>query len=291
MKDLNYLLIEAMEFKMSGYTRLSASYYSKLAHCIYEGLSGKGLVNIISRMVNRSKSFGFIDVATLNVENIVYTYDVANNLSLGNEKNYLATAETSGFVKKIYSRIYLDDSYRELAFSMFILSMVSPSDYLRHETDINWLLGRFKFNNTKLGSEDGVYIRGRNHLAILACYLCNASNGEDYGVNPYDFVYYMLKTATDIPGILQANNLRFGCCDVFSFSDETIKKYKEEILVILPMLINAGNIKKESIEKLLYKSGDTVCEQFVEMNINSLIGYWDEQCQVVEFERKCVLCS
>ena len=290
MKDMNYLLIEAMDFKISGYSRISMSYYSKLAECIYNGLSNSSQVYIMSRILNQSSNFGFGEVISQNVENIVYQYSVSGNMGLCSEKNYLAVAETSPFVKKVYSRIYLDESYRELAFSMFILNMVSPLDYLKHETDINWVLGRFKLSTTGLGSEDGVYIKPSVHVAMLAYYLSNISFGEDYGINPYDLVYYMLKAGNTVSKVLFVNNLPFGSYDVFDFSDETIKKYGAEMLSILPLLIKAGNIKKENVERLLYESGGMNCLTDIEIDFYTLMDYWDNQVKVIEFENKYTTC-
>lgn len=268
-KNMNYFLIEANKVKLGGYVKIKNSFLINIINLLYE--PGTSAYNkLISRYSSGiSSGYGHTSVQNL-IPNIFKNY------------KYLASSGTNLVLSNIYDKARLNHAYRELAFVLFITGLVDSRDYLKHCPDIYSVMNRLSVESDVSQDTEEVFkplvISNKEYCELMGMLLKNTSEGVDYGLSPYDFIYHMLK-------VFGADYNRYdyvcGFMEDLGISDFTklklssaiIEKYPEEVTVVLPVL--SKYMKPESsfrvLDKVLYKVSPSLME-VVLRNYNFIIN-------------------
>lgn len=239
MTNYNYLLIEANQVKIGGYNYVSVDFVNSLVENIYaENPTGK------------KKIMSFIKSNYLLMKSGVYCPFNYSKVYLTNRVSYKANTKSSSFLRYVYQMSEVDEAYRELAFVMFALRLVDPIEYLAQE-DVSYVLSSISCD----AKSDCIVITIAHYIRLMLAFIQNVSNGVDYGVCPWDFVYHITRSVKNrnvnkvyktIASEL-ANGDRLEDYTALSLSQSILEKYTEEVIIMTPILCRVGYIDRNKL--------------------------------------------
>lgn len=250
MEDLNYYLIEASEARLKGWGVIDFNFAVKCIRLIYGGNS------YANALVNKMVKFRDITYSKYKRVDAISISVVIQNKNFIYNSNKLATSKISGVVNYIYHKALLDDAYADLAFVLLILGIVNSEDYVENLKSVDELVSRFNVSKNRVSvwdtSIDDLVLSYRNYVELMSLFVVASSKGVNYGYSVYSFIYNMLtygekivsrkKTSINLDKVVNVlGGLKLSSIDCFKVEDlETRRKYAEEIIISIPMLLNNG---------------------------------------------------
>lgn len=239
---IKQLLVYASQVKLNGYVSVPMNYYMGAI----EMLHYKKGVSLLGR---ESQKYIFEKNGVSGI------YIQAFLPNIGVSKNTLVTSESSDILKSIYLKGQLSASYEELAFQLFLMGLIEPHDYLKHNTSLDFIFSRidaktrfssYKNTSSILNKIELSYARYRN---LMSVYIENICSGTDYGYPVWDFVYsfsdlilyrpiHLWKTNHYISIIKSICALDIQDYSVFALTDDIVNKYYTEISLLFPLIVD-----------------------------------------------------
>lgn len=243
---MKQLLIESNKVKLTGYKFISNAVAADIILSLYP--EGGRVCDSLLKKMDKNTDSGMVNIQKMND-------------SLVNNSRNLVNSAKSEYLRGIYKRAVLSDTYKECVFILFILGIVNTDDLLRTLKDVNFIVQRItvlKGRNISGGVINKRFeVNPTMYADLMAEFFKLSMDGVQFpGVNPLDFIYHMLagrksvyqqdiyqrvlKTITDL-NIKDFSKLKL--------TQETMKKYYEEVGVLLPSL--SGHTSNSNILKIL----------------------------------------
>ena len=293
--SVNYLIMNAMLNRQSGYTQLTKDFISEVTTYLCGNKKNKRVVNKIQKLLNE------YNTSRNNIISLRLYAVTVNKVYSG---TMYVNSDTSPTLKLLYDRAKYDDNCKELLVQLLLLDLIDMPDFAVNMPDLNYVLDRVCLSRDKYhaGMENlmPVEIAPCRFMRLLASYVGAASRGTDVGYSAYDLIYNMILNAKGFRNVpvsgsrveadlelLQDSEMsktysyvrgelrRVGGIGLVgvSLEDEDVLKYTEEFGVILPIIITRMGTDEEKLKVLTYLSRISISNTDLYSCIFSDVGF------------------
>lgn len=287
---VNRLLLYANQVKANGYVYFKKEYVMLSLLYLY-GSEEKANLVLESILKGSRGANHFLTLNNYYVETLSNGTEVIKCLWFNVKpiKNpYALSTENSKELKELYAFRNTSSSYTELLFQLCFMGIISLKDYLRHVCDVDDYIGRFSvidFDTSRNFLPSTIEVYSELYKFILQCYVENMSEGCDYGMSVYDFIYNYTKDTLRVAKHLWRRNeytffirniksWKISDFSIFKLPDKNfIKKYCVEIGLCLPKIIGwmvsyYGFKYAEDLIKYILASSDEFLRESLLMDIS-----------------------
>lgn len=306
---VNRLLLYAGQVKSNGYAYFKKDYI--LLALEYLHGSWEKANAIFDKMVKKVVKSYFLNLSGSKLETlsdgseVISSFDFA--IKPADKGSYALSTENSRELKELYALKGTSFGYKELLFQLCFMGIISLREFLRYSDSVDDYIGRLSSSSddrmdfmyrSNSGSflSSSIEVSQETYSYVLQCYVEVISEGYDFGMSVYDFIYNYTKNTLRVPKhlwnknkyqsfIRQICNWRISDFSIFKLPDKQfIEKYSVEIGVCLPKIIGwlssyYGAPYVERLVKYIISSSDEYLREalLVDRNI-----FWEANSEGVD---------